>query len=84
MQSKLGSLFEQVSSTAIGFIVSLLTWELVVKPAWGLTTSFIENLGITTVFTVISILRGYCVRRLFNRLHNNDKKAANETHRDHR
>jgi len=83
MQSRLGSLFEQVSNTAFGFVLSMLTWEFVIKPLWDLPTTHGDNLAITTVFTVISILRGYVVRRFFNRLHNNKKKAGNETHRDH-
>lgn len=70
MQTRLSSLTEQLLSTAIGFIVSLLVWELVVKPLWHIQTSISDNFQITVLFTVVSICRGYWVRRLFNRLNN--------------
>lgn len=67
MQSKNRSWHEALASTAIGFIVSMLVWEAIIKPFWNLHTSFVNNLEITAVFTVVSVLRGYFVRRIFNR-----------------
>ena len=67
MQSKLSSLTESVVSTAIGFVVSLLTQHFVINPLWGLNLSAFDNLGITVVFTVISVIRQYVMRRYFNR-----------------
>jgi len=78
MQSRLGSLIEQLLNTGSGFVLSLLTWEFIVKPVWHIQTNFAENLTITLLFTVISIARGYVVRRFFNWLHKNNKKEANE------
>lgn len=70
---------ETVIGTAIGFTISVLTWEFLVKPIWHLQTSFVQNLNITLLFTVISIARSYGVRRLFNHLHTNkNKKVAND------
>lgn len=74
MQTRRHSLFEQLANTAFGFIVSLLTWEFVVKPIWELHTDFVQNLSITLLFTVISIARGYVCRRLFNCLNNKNNK----------
>lgn len=80
MQSSKQSAIETVIGTMIGFIVSVLIWEFVVKPVWDIHTAFIENISITLLFTIASILRGYVVRRLFNRLHTNkNKKVANDT-----
>ena len=67
MQSKKMSLLETCASTAIGYAVSLLA-QFLVFPLFGLTVSLSQNLAIGAIFTVVSIARGYCVRRLFNRI----------------
>lgn len=66
MQKRTHSLIESVGNTAVGFVLSVLTWEFIVKPVWNIHTSFAENLQITAVFTVISIARGYVLRRVGN------------------
>lgn len=66
MQPRLHSLIEQVASVGVGFFISLLTWEFIVKPVWEIDTNFAENLQITLLFTVISIARGYAFRRVAN------------------
>ena len=63
-QSRLHSLLETLSSIAIGFLVSLGITS-VVLPAYGLPVTWGQNLEITAIFTVASIVRGYAVRRLF-------------------
>lgn len=65
-QSKRMSLAEICFSTAIGFVVAYAA-NAVVMPAFGHHVSMAENFWITSIFTVISIARGYCVRRLFER-----------------
>ena len=65
-QSRIGSFIESNVNTFVGFVGSLLIWEFVVKPLWQLDTNFLDNLAITLVFTVWSIVRGYAVRRYFN------------------
>lgn len=68
MQSKKHSLFETLLSTAIGFSVAYLS-NLVILPLFGYYITAVDNLWITIFFTVISVIRGYGVRRLFNWLH---------------
>lgn len=63
-QSRTMSLIETVASIAIGFVVSLVI-TAVVMPAYGHDISVADNLQITAIFTVASILRGYFVRRFF-------------------
>lgn len=65
-QTRKGSLLETVTSTAIGFVVSLLL-TAAVMPAFGYPTTWAHDFWITVIFTVASIVRGYCVRRAFNR-----------------
>lgn len=64
-QSRRLSMIETLAGVAIGFAVSMVV-SIYVYPWFGHSFSLIENAGITVIFTVISILRGYGVRRLFN------------------
>lgn len=68
MQTRLHSFLEALAATAIGFIVSMGI-SLVVYPLFGHAFTLAQNFWITAIFTISSILRGYAVRRLFNRLH---------------
>lgn len=79
MQTAKGSLVETLVGTAVGFCISVATWEFVVKPIWHLETSFVSNLTITLLFTVISIARGYVLRRFFNMLTHKNKKMSHES-----
>jgi hypothetical protein len=63
-QSRSKSLLETITSTAIGFVVSLLL-TAAVMPAFGYPTTWSHDFWITVIFTVASIVRGYAVRRAF-------------------
>ena len=69
MQTRIGSFIEQLFNVGSGFIISSLLWEFVVKPGWNIHTSFAENLQVTCLFTVVSVIRGYVWRRIFNWRH---------------
>jgi hypothetical protein len=68
MQSRLQSFIESVANVAIGFLVALAS-QLVIFPVFDIKVSLSENLAIGAFFTVISIVRSYVVRRVFNRIH---------------
>lgn len=64
-QHKMDSLMEAVTNTAVGFIISLITWYFVAK--WmGIPMTWTDNLIITGIFTIVSIARGYVLRRIFD------------------
>lgn len=65
-QSKKNSLLEAVTNTAVGFMISLSA-TFIIFPLVGIESSAGKNILITLFFTVISIARGYLLRRLFNR-----------------
>lgn len=77
MQTKTHSFYEALSNTAIGFLISLAA-TFVIFPLVGLPTSPGQNLAITCFYTVISIVRGYVIRRWFN---NNADHKAKRSHR---
>jgi hypothetical protein len=63
-QSKTKSLIESVANVAAGFLISLLI-QLLIYPLLDIEVSINQNLTITAVFTVVSIIRNYIIRRLF-------------------
>ena len=63
-QSKRGSLIEAVTNTAVGYALAVAT-QFAVFPLFGLQVGVIENLGLGLIFTVVSVLRGYALRRVF-------------------
>jgi hypothetical protein len=66
-QSRAASLFETLTGTITGFLLSVWVQRLLL-PALGHDLILTENLIVAAVFTAVSILRGYMVRRLFNAL----------------
>ena len=67
MQTKTMSLVETLVGIAIGFVVSMILTAYVF-PLFGHHISLGDNLQITLIFTVASVLRGYFVRRFFVRV----------------
>lgn len=67
MQSRWMSLMEAATNIAVGYGVAVLT-QVLVFPLFGLSVSLGENLGIGAVFTVISLVRSFVLRRAFNAL----------------
>jgi hypothetical protein len=65
-QSKKHSVIESIVQTLIGLITSILI-QIIIYPLMGIPVTFSQNLIITTVFFIVSIIRGYVVRRIFNK-----------------
>ena len=68
MQSKLGSAVEAIANVLVGVAVSFVS-QLIIFKAYGIEVSTATNIQITGYFTLISLVRSYLLRRLFNRLH---------------
>jgi len=69
-QSKLESFIEAFINTFSGWFISFLLWSFVIGPAFNIDTSIGENMLITAIFTVVSIIRSYFWRRFFaNEIH---------------
>ena len=66
-QSRSTSFFEILTSTVLGFFLSVAV-QRALFPAMGHDFAFAENMVVASVFTAVSILRGYTVRRVFNAL----------------
>lgn len=64
-QTKKGSILEVLLNIAIGYGISY-TANAMILPMYGFTISHAQNLQIGVIFTAISVVRGYYIRRLFN------------------
>ena len=67
MQKKRLSLIESLTNTFTGLLVSFGI-QLIIYPALNIPVRIEQNIIITLIFTLASILRGYIVRRIFNKL----------------
>lgn len=67
-QSKLMSWLETCLNTGIGFAIAI-TAQVLVFPLFGFNPPLATNFKIALIFTVVSIVRGYVLRRAFEALH---------------
>ena len=67
MQTKKLSIIESVSNTVIGLLTSFII-QIIIYPLLNIDVSINQNIIITFVFFIASIIRGYLVRRFFNSL----------------
>jgi hypothetical protein len=63
-QSKTVSAIEATLNIGSGFIISVLVWQ-VLAGWYGYPMPLSRNLEITSIFTVVSVLRSYIWRRAF-------------------
>ena len=66
-QSRRMSLLESVANVLVGYGVAIVT-QILVFPWFGLQVSLGDNLAIGTIFTVVSLIRSYALRRVFEHL----------------
>ena len=66
-QSRAMSLVEAVANVIIGYGVAVAT-QILIFPVFGLHTTLAQNLTMGALFTGISIIRSFALRRLFERI----------------
>jgi len=66
MQSKKNSIIESVTNTVIGLVTSFII-QIIIYPLLNIPVSLNQNIIITFVFFAASVLRGYLIRRYFNK-----------------
>ena len=65
MQTKRQSLIETLTNVGIGWFISFIA-NMLVLPLFGYNINLTDGVLISIIFTIISIVRGYVVRRWFN------------------
>ena len=63
-QSRLMSMVESLANVLVGYVVAVVT-QMAVFPLFGLAVTVTENLLIGLIFTAVSIVRTYALRRGF-------------------
>ncbi len=70
MQSRLGSFIESLANVVLGYGVAVGA-QILIFPLFGVVIPLSSNLAIGIIFTLVSLVRSYLLRRLFNLLHRN-------------
>ncbi|HEX8610163.1 MAG TPA: hypothetical protein VF800_02660 [Telluria sp.] len=75
-QTRLGSLIEAVINTCIGFGINF-TANMFIFPLFGFHITPGANFVLGMLYTIISVVRSYCIRRWFNaKLHSMAQAVA--------
>jgi hypothetical protein len=74
-QSRTMSFFEAVTNVVIGFLLAFMT-QIAAFPLFGLEVSIADNLLIGSIFTAVSILRSFSLRRLFEAIRARQRKES--------
>ena len=77
-QSRLMSLVESLANVLVGYVVAVVT-QMAVFPLFGLAVTVTENLLIGLIFTAVSIVRSYALRRGFDALRVRQSARASST-----
>ena len=77
-QSRLMSLVESLANVLVGYGVAVAT-QMLVFPLFGLAVTVTENLLIGLIFTAVSIVRSYALRRGFKALRVRQSARASST-----
>ena len=73
-QSPTMSFVEAVTNVIVGFLLAVVT-QITVFPLMGLQVSVGDNLLIGAIFTAVSIVRGFSLRRLFEAIQTRSRKG---------
>jgi len=66
-QTRLGSALETAANIVIGFSINWCA-NMLILPLFGFKIHAVAAFNMGLIFTVISIVRGYALRRMFNRI----------------
>ena len=63
-QTRLMSMIEAITNVVVGYGVAVAT-QMLVFPVFGLHTTLAQNLKLGLIFTGISLIRSFALRRAF-------------------
>jgi hypothetical protein len=66
-QTRLMSMIEAITNVVVGYGVAVVT-QMLVFPVFGLHTTLAQNLKMGLIFTGVSILRSFLLRRIFENM----------------
>ena len=78
-QSRAMSLMEAFANVVVGYGVAVATLMLVF-PVFGLQTTLAQNLKMGAVFSIVSIIRSFALRRVFEAIRVASRSADHDAH----
>jgi hypothetical protein len=67
MQNRLNSFIESIANVVIGFFINFIA-NICILPLFGFNITINQSIHIGLIFTLISIIRSYLIRRWFNKV----------------
>ena len=65
MQTKKQSLIETLTSVFVGWLIGVIL-NLTILPLFDYNITVVDSLWVSLIFTAVSVVRGYIIRRWFN------------------
>ena len=65
MQTKRQSLIETLTSVFVGWLIGVIL-NMLVLPLFDYKVTVADSLWVSLIFTAVSVIRGYIIRRWFN------------------
>ena len=78
-QSRVMSLVEAIANVVVGYGVAVIT-QMLVFPVFGLQTTLAQNLKLGAVFSIVSIIRSFLLRRVFEAVRGANRFAGHDAH----
>jgi len=78
-QSRAMSLLEAIANVVVGYGVAVTT-QMLVFPLFGLQTTLAQNLKMGAVFSIVSIIRSFALRRVFETIRVASRSADHDAH----
>jgi len=69
-QTRLGSFIEACINIVIGFVINFCM-NLIILPLFGFHITLLDNFYMGLLYTIVSIVRSYVIRRWFNSMIHN-------------
>ena len=66
-QSRRMSLVEALTNVAVGYGIAVMA-QMTIFPVFGLHATLAQNMMMGAIFTVVSIIRSYALRRIFEEI----------------
>lgn len=66
-QSKKMSFYESLTNVTVGYVFAVVS-QLIIFPLFGIYLPLSDNLIMGLYFTVLSVIRSYVLRRVFNKV----------------
>jgi hypothetical protein len=67
MQNRLNSFIESIANVIIGFLINFIA-NIYILTLFGFNITINQSIQIGLIFTLISIIRSYLIRRWFNKV----------------